>query len=296
MLRLARLQRKDGFFCKKAEAHGDRQALRFRRPRGRRYVRWRADREDGGAYRGVLIIAELAPLHRATPGPPGNRLLDKLPPQDRAALVACCDPVELAFGAVLSEPGATIEDVYFPRRSAISLIAPMDGKHAVEVSLAGDEGFFGVPVALGVEVSRVRAVVQGAGSALRMSARHFRRDLERLPRLRDCVNLYIDVVMTQLVQAAGCNRFHVVEQRVARWLLMTADRAHSPTFKLTHEYLAYMLGVRRVGVTEAAGALQQGGLIRYARGVVTIVDRKALERVSCSCYRADLETYKRALG
>jgi CRP-like cAMP-binding protein len=224
-------------------------------------------------------------------------LLHKLPPRDRASVVGACDPVELAFGAaVLSEPGAMIQDVYFPLSSAISLIAPMGGARAVEVSLAGDEGLFGAPVALGVDVSRVRAVVQGAGSALRMSASHFRRDLDRYPRLRESVHLYIDVMMTQLVQAAGCNRFHVVEQRVARWLLMTADRAHSHTFRLTHEYLAYMLGVRRVGVTEAAGELQQRGLISYARGVVTIVDRKALERASCPCYRADLDTYKRALA
>jgi hypothetical protein len=169
----------------------------------------------------------------------------------------------------------------------------MDGKDNLEVALAGNEGLYGVPVALGVLESPVHALVQGSGPAWRMSAAAFRRELIRMPALRECIDRYIHVLMTQLIQTAGCNRFHVVEQRVARWLLMTSDRAHSATFRITHEFLAYMLGVRRVGITEAASALQRRELIGYKRGILTILDRKGLERAACSCYRSDLATYKR---
>lgn len=172
----------------------------------------------------------------------------------------------------------------------------MGGKSKLEVALAGSEGLYGVPVALGVDISPVHALVQGSGPAWRMGAAAFRRELTRTPALRNRVDRYIHVLMAQLVQTAGCNRFHVVEQRVGRWLLMTSDRAHSPTFHITHEFLAYMLGVRRVGVTEAATALQNRKLIAYTRGVMTILDRKGLERASCACYRTDISTYERSLG
>ena len=222
-----------------------------------------------------------------------NRLLDRLPAKDRAGVLDGCERVELSFPDVLAEPGDAIPHIYFPTDSFISLVTPMGGEDNLEVALAGNEGIYGVPVALGGQVSPVHALVQGSGPAWRMGAGVFRRELLRVPALRTCIDRYIHVVMTQLIQTAGCNRFHVVEQRVARWLLMTGDRAHSPTFRITHEILAYMLGVRRVGVTEAAGALQRRELIGYKRGVVTILDRKGLERAACSCYRCDLASYKR---
>lgn len=233
---------------------------------------------------------------RSREAPTTNRLLDRLPARDRAEVVAGCENVHLTLGQVLTEPGEPIRNVYFPTGGFISLIAPMDGTTTLEVALAGNEGVYGVPLALGVTLSPVHAVVQGAGPAWRMSAAEFRRDLTLFPKLRASVDIYIHVLMTQLMQTAGCNRFHVVEQRVARWMLMTSDRASSPTFDMTHEFLARMLGVRRVGVTEAAGALHVRELIDYKRGVITIVDRKGLERASCSCYESDRSTYARFFG
>ena len=228
--------------------------------------------------------------------PIANRLIARLTTRDRTHLLASCETVELAFGEILAEPGEAIGHVLFPTGGFISLLAPMGGLSILEVALTGSEGMYGVSVALGADTSTVQAVVQGTGSALRMSSPAFRRELARLPKLRSSVDLYIHVLMGQLVRSAGCNRFHVVEQRVARWLLMTADRTHTATFHMTHELLAHMLGVRRVGVTEAASALQASSLISYTRGIVTILDRKGLERASCGCYRADLETYARSLS
>jgi CRP-like cAMP-binding protein len=154
----------------------------------------------------------------------------------------------------------------------------------------------GIPVVLGVGVSQEHALVQGAGSALRISTSRFRKQLELSPVLRRTLGNYVYVRFGQLARAAGCNRFHVVESRLARWLLMTADRAHSETFAITHEFLASMLGVRRVGVTMAASTLKRMKLIRYQRGAMEILDRKGLEKAACGCYQADLENYSRALG
>lgn len=211
-------------------------------------------------------------------------------------MLAACEHVELPYNAVLTEPGGSITDVYFPTGSFVSMLTTMDGDESLEVSLAGNEGLYGAPVALGVRVSPVRALVQGGGPAWRMSTSAFRQELAEVPAFRTCVERYLYVLMSQLVRNAGCNRFHVVERRLARWLLMTSDRAHSPTFNITHEFLAYMLGVRRVGVTEAAGALQARRLISYKRGAVTIRNRKGLEAAACGCYRSDLDTYKEILG
>ena len=211
-------------------------------------------------------------------------------------MLARCEQVELTFAQVLAVPGDRIRDVYFPTHSFISMLAPIGGNHVLEVALAGNEGVYGLPVALGVGVSPVHARVQGAGSAWRMDAGDFKRELQSAPRLDECIDGYVHVIMSQLIQSAGCMRFHVVEQRLARWLLMTADRSHSQSFRITHEFLAYMLGVRRVGITVAATALQKRKLIRYARGAVTILNRKGLERASCPCYRSDIEAYDSVFG
>ncbi|HYR05808.1 MAG TPA: Crp/Fnr family transcriptional regulator [Gallionella sp.] len=225
----------------------------------------------------------------------GNRLLAALPGKDRRQLLAGCEQVELGFGDILCEPGETIRHVYFPTDSFISLVTPGDGHSRLEVALVGSEGMCGIPLMLGVNASPLHAVVQGSGPAWRIDAERFRSELKHNAALHQQLNRYICVVMSQLAQTAACTHFHVVEERLARWLLMTRDRAHSDEFHVTHELLAQVLGVRRVGVTKAAGSLQKKRLISYSRGDVRIRDIDGLDAASCICYRADKATYDHIL-
>jgi CRP-like cAMP-binding protein len=211
-------------------------------------------------------------------------------------LLAHCDLVDLALGDTLSESGDPVLHAFFPIDSFISLIAPIDGRAQLEVGLVGNEGMAGSSLILGVHVSSLRALVQGAGRVWRLDAATFTREIERRPALRRVLNGYLYVVLGQLAQTAGCTRFHFVEARLARWLLMTRDRAHSDEFHITHEFLAYILGVRRVGVTRAASALQRRELIHYTRGSLEILDAPGLEAASCSCYGADKAIYAGVLG
>jgi CRP-like cAMP-binding protein len=225
-----------------------------------------------------------------------NRLLAALPNEEQRRVLQACEPVEIGFSNTLCEPGEPIQHVYFPTSSFISLVTPVHGHAGLEVALVGNEGMVGIPLLLGVECSSLQFLVQGPGSAWRMDAASFRRELQRSPALTLRLNRYLHVLTCQLAQTAACIRYHVVEARLARWLLMTQDRAHSNGFHVTHEFLAYMLGVRRVGITKAAGSLQHKKLIRYKRGDITIVDRKGLEAASCGCYQADKQIYERMLG
>jgi len=199
--------------------------------------------------------------------------------------------MDLKIGDVLQEPGEQIRYVYFPVAGMISLLVPVQGHSNLEVGLVGAEGCLGIPVVLGVPSSPLQGLVQGAGAALRISSRRFRRELKSSPVLRHTMNRYACVLMAQLAESAGCIRFHFLEARLARWLLMTHDRANSNEIHLTHEFLAKMLGVRRVGVTNAAGALQRRNLIRYSRGEITVLDRRGLEAASCSCYQTGEDIY-----
>jgi CRP-like cAMP-binding protein len=224
-----------------------------------------------------------------------NRLLDALLHKDREQLLANCEHIELNLGEVLYRAGEVIPNVYFPTGGFISLVAPIDSTN-LEVGLVGNEGVLGITLLLGVDIAPFTALVQGSGTALRITARSFLRILEQSPELHQVLKRYLYVTMSQLAQTAACTRFHLVEGRLARWLLMTQDRAHSDHFHITHVFLAYMLGVRRVGITKAANFLQQRNLISYTRGDITVIDRAGLEAASCGCYRADKEIYGRIMG
>jgi CRP-like cAMP-binding protein len=220
-----------------------------------------------------------------------NRLIALLPAADRARLLALCEPVPLVLSEVLCEAGTPTRHVWFPTEGFISLVAQVDAHPGLEVGMVGREGVVGTPLVLGVAISPLRALVQGAGSSLRIAVEPFMRELARSPQLRRQLERYLFVLMSQMVASAGCLRFHMIGPRLARWLLMSQDRAHAARFHVTHEFLAYMLGVRRVGITAAAGTLQRAGLITYHRGELTVLDRAGLELAACSCYVTDCRAY-----
>lgn len=220
---------------------------------------------------------------------PENHLIQRLPPAARASLLARCTQVPLVLSAVLHEVGAPLGHVHFPLQGYVSLVARIEGEgpHGLEVGMVGREGLVGVEAALGPTRAPLRALVQGAGTARRIGVAAFRRELARSAALRDLVFRFVGVTLAQRATGAACQRFHPIAPRLARWLLMSQDRAQATHFHVTHEFLASMLGVRRVGVTTAAVALQRAGLIHYHRGEVAVVDRRGLEALACSCYAAD---------
>lgn len=199
------------------------------------------------------------------------------------------------FGTVLQKADEIPRHVYFPLTGYLSLIASRPGTPKIEVGLVGNEGFVGSQLLLGVPRAPWLVVVQGAGTALRMPAAAFTEALVRSPALEPVLKRYVASLMAQFAHAAPCMRFHQISPRLARWLLMTQDRASSPRFRATHVYLSYMLGVRRAGVSEAASELQKSGSIAYGRGTVTILDRKNLKAEACSCYAADSAAYRAAM-
>jgi CRP-like cAMP-binding protein len=224
-----------------------------------------------------------------------NHLIERLPRKERLRLQALCVPVDLALGTVLCEPGGAARHVYFPVDAFISLVAPLDGKPALEVGMIGREGMLGAHLVLGVATVPLHALVQGPGTAWRIGATAFRRELEMNVPLQRLLKRYLYVLMNQLAGSASCLRFHSIGPRLARWMLMSQDRAHAKHFHVTHEFLAYMLGVRRVGITAAASALQRSGLIEYQRGEVDILDRAGLEAAACACYADDQQAYAQLL-
>jgi CRP-like cAMP-binding protein len=220
-----------------------------------------------------------------------NQLLARLPKATWSRLDAIGQVIDLTLSEVFGEPDAPTTQVYFPIDGFFSLLAQVDSEHVIEVGMVGREGMLGIQVALGVAIEPLKAIVQGQGRALQIDAKAFRRELAANAALRSTLDRYVYVLLSQHARAAACLRFHMIEQRLARWLLMSQDRASSDVFQLTQEFLAYMLGVRRVGVTVAAGELQRKHLISYERGEMTIVDRAGLELAACSCYASDRAVY-----
>jgi CRP-like cAMP-binding protein len=235
---------------------------------------------DAGCNATILEAAVSEPK----PIPAANRLLAALPHKERRNFIDQMQRVQVSYGEILYEPGERIDYVYFPNDSIVSLLTVVDQHHALEVGLVGREGMVGVPLALEFTCSPVRALVQGTGTAMRMKAAPFLRAFRQSHALQRELHHYTYALMAQITQTAACNRFHVVEARLARWLLMTHDRMQTSPFQLTQEFLSQMLGVRRVGVTKAARTLQKKGLISYSRGNITILERAGLESASCSCY------------
>jgi CRP-like cAMP-binding protein len=228
---------------------------------------------------------------------PENLLLARLPAADRQRLLAHRDPVDLVAAETLNGSGDVLRHAFFPIDGFVSLIAPVDDDAQLEVGLVGNEGMVGTSLILDVRISPLRALVQGAGRAWKVDAATLSRELKRSSALRRILQRYLHVSLSQIAQTAACTRFHFVEPRLARWLLMTRDRAHSNRFHITHEFLAYMLGVRRVGVTRAGGARQRRGpRTNTPRGSLEILDGPGLEAASCGCYAAAKAIYADVLG
>jgi CRP-like cAMP-binding protein len=242
-----------------------------------------ARRVGGAAARATDVAAEGA-----------NWLLAALPPAEYGRIAARLEPVPLPLRTVLIEPNEPITHVYFPTAGVISMVSPMpDG--VVEVGTVGREGMAGVPILLHAEATSTRAFVQVAGGAQRIAADDLRAAVRESPVLERLLFRYVQALFGQVAQTAACNRLHTLEERCARWLLMTADRVDGPTLELTQQFLAEMLGTHRPAVTLAAGALQKAGLIQYSRGKVTVVDRAGLEAASCGCYAVIRDGYRQLL-
>lgn len=226
--------------------------------------------------------------------PAVNRLLATLPKNEYKRLLPKLKTVDLILGEVLYEQGDVIKYVYFPNNSIISLISELSDTSWLEVGMVGNEGMAGLAIFMGVGFSQTRCLVQGSGSAMRMSSAAVRTEANRLGDFHRLLHRYSHSLLTQVSQSSACNRFHFVDARLARWLLMTHDRLGVEEFPLTQEFLSNMLGVRREGVSKAAGALQAAKLIRYSRGMITVLNRRGLEAKSCHCYaviKAETDIY-----
>jgi CRP-like cAMP-binding protein len=224
-----------------------------------------------------------------------NRLLTALPEEEYERLLPTLEPVPLAVEQVLFKPHESIEHVHFIRSGVTSLVARVDDHTVVEIATVGNEGMVGLSVFLGAGANPVEAFVQIPGHAVRMRTDRFKEAVQSSRRLPDLMNRYTQALFMQIAQGAACNRVHSIEERCARWLLMTHDRVDADRFELTQEFLAQMLGVRRPTVNVAARMLQQAQLIRYSRGKITVLDRQGLESAACECYRIIRQEYDRLL-
>ncbi len=228
--------------------------------------------------------------------PVANRLLAALPKKEYQHLLPELEQVTLTFGDILFDSGDAIRHVYFPNDSIISLLSEVEDRALLEVGLVGNEGMAGLSVFMGVNKSRNRGLVQGSGTAMRMKAAVLRKEVSNGSALHNLLHRYTHALLTQISQSAACNRFHLVNARLGRWLLMTHDRVKGDEFRLTQEFISHMLGVRREQVTLAASSLQKQKLISYSRGQIKILNRAGLETVSCKCYRVVKEEYDNFLA
>jgi CRP-like cAMP-binding protein len=230
------------------------------------------------------------------PAPDRNQILRALPEAERARLFPHLSLVELPLGTVIYESGARLRHIYFPVDSIISLLYVLKNGASAEIAVVGREGAVGVSLFMGGETTPSRAVVQSAGSAYRLSGARLKQEFGRHGEMLHVLLRYTQSLITQMAQTAVCNRHHSVDQQLCRWLLLSLDRLESNELHMTQELIANMLGVRREGVTEAAGKLQDQGVIRYSRGRITVLDRRRLEKLSCECYRVVKAESDRLLG
>jgi CRP-like cAMP-binding protein len=224
-----------------------------------------------------------------------NRLLAALPEAEWQRWLPQLEMVEMPLGEVLYESGGTLSHVYFPITAIVSLLYVMENGASAEIAVVGNEGLVGVSLFMGGESTPSRAVVQSAGQGIRLEARSMKNEFNRAGPALHLLLRYTQALITQMAQTAVCNRHHSVDQQLCRWLLLSLDRLEGDELVMTQELIANMLGVRREGVTEAALKLQQAGLIRYARGHITVLDRAGLEKRTCECYAVVKKEYDRLL-
>ena len=227
--------------------------------------------------------------------PEQNHLLNVLPASDRERLFPKLELVPLPLGDVLYESGSRLSHIYFPTDSIVSLLYVMEDGASAEIAVVGNEGIVGVSLFMGGETTPSRAVVQSAGHAYRLKAQLLKQEFNRTGPMMHLLLRYTQALITQMAQTAVCNRHHSVDQQLCRWLLLSLDRLPSNELTMTQELIANMLGVRREGVTEAAGNLQSAGLIKYNRGRITVLDRPGLEARSCECYAVVKKEFDRLL-
>jgi CRP-like cAMP-binding protein len=216
--------------------------------------------------------------------PRENHILDSLPAEERERLFPHLTLVEMPLGMVLYESGEALRHIYFPTDSIVSLLYVMKDGASAEIAIVGNEGAIGVSLFMGGETTPSRAIVQSAGFAYRLTGRRLKQEFERHGQMLHVLLRYTQSLITQMAQTAVCNRHHSVDQQLCRWLLLSLDRLPSNRLDMTQELIANMLGVRREGVTGAAGKLQEARVIRYSRGHITVLDRRKLEKLSCECY------------
>lgn len=231
------------------------------------------------------------PLHF----PQQNLLLNALPNEDFERIAPMLELVEMPLGLVLYESGGQLRHVYFPTTSIVSLLYVLENGASAEIAVVGNEGILGISLFMGGETTPSRAVVQSAGYGYRLSAKHLKDEFKRAGNMMRLLLRYTQALITQMAQTAVCNRHHTVEQQLCRWLLLSMDRLSGDHLNMTQELIANMLGVRREGVTEAACKLQNAGLIQYARGHITVIDRPGLEKRSCECYQVVKTEFDRLL-